>query len=416
MAECNYPLRFFYGGETGTFSKKLFGNLSFFEAKFATKRPILGETGIPNVLLDFNDGLRLQIPKGHWHVKISDYSSNFVFIDEDIVSGVTLISVEKFFVHWEVTLAFNGEVCFYHRFDPTGQQVHFMFPTKTMGDNITLFPYMNAFEKYYKCQVSCTVPDYMKDIVKLYYPNIRITEEISEDSYATYYMVGQNFHEPITSTENIRNVPLEQFGQSILGWNISVDKVIYRPTKKRQIKEPYVCIAVQASGTPKAWLNPNGWKFVVKYLKEIGYRVLCIDKESKTSDYGNVVQIPEDAEDFTGDIALIERINLLAYADFFIGIGSGLSWLAWSTNIPVILISGFSAPWYEFKTPYRINNILVCHSCFNDIRFDYGSIFYCPRYKGTEQAYECSKKISAQQVIDAIDHLIADKKIESELN
>ena len=411
MSQVKYPIRFFYGGETGYFSKKMFGNLSFFQSKFSVKKSILGETGLPDVLLDFNDGLRLQIPKGNWHVKISDYTSNFVFLDEDILEGATLISVEKFFVNWEITLAFNGEVCFYHQFDPHEQHVHFIFPVKTLGDNITLFPYMKALKEFYNCHVSCTVPKYLQDIIKFYYPEIELTDDISDDTYATYYMLGQNFNEPITSTENIRAMPLKEFGHSIVGWHINVNqKVIYHPTEERKIKEPYVCIAVQASGTPKAWLNPNGWPFVVQYLKQLGYRVLCIDKERETSDYGNVVTMPEGAEDFTGNKPLIERINLLAYADFFIGLSSGLAWLAWSVDIPVILISGISAPWYEFATPYRINNTLVCHGCFNDIRYNHKELFTCPRYKGTEQVYECSKKISAQQILYEIDRLIADKK------
>ena len=312
-------------------------------------------------------------------------------------------------MNWEITLALNGEICFYHRFDPTEQQVHFIFPSNAMGDNITLFPYMRAFKNFYNCQVSCTVPKYMRDIIKLYYPDIRLSDEISGENYATYYMVGQNFNEHITSTENIRFTPLKKFGNSILGWNISIDeKVIYRPTKERQIKEPYVCIAVQASGTPKAWLNPNGWTFVVEYLKKLGYRVLCIDKEIENSNYDNVVRMPEGAEDFTGDIPLIERINLLSYAEFFIGLSSGLAWLAWSTDIPVIMISGITKPWYEFKTPYRIYNNIVCNGCFNDMQHNYKEVFLCPRYKNTKQVYECSKKISAQQVIDAINNLRVD--------
>ena len=117
----------------------------------------------------------------------------------------------------------------------------------------------------------------------------------------------------------------------------------------------------------------------------------------------------DGAEDFTGNLPIIERINLLAYADFFIGLGSGLSWLAWSVDIPVILISGISSPWCEFYTPYRINNPLVCHGCYNDLRYNYSDIFKCPRYKGNAQSYECSKKISAQQVINAINDIV-DKK------
>ena len=205
-----------------------------------------------------------------------------------------------------------------------------------------------------------------------------------------------------------------KFGHSMLGWNIkTAEKVIFTPTKPRKILKPYVCIGVQASGTPKAWLNPNGWNIVVDYLKKIGYRVLCIDKENEQTNYGNTVKIPKGAEDFTGNRPLMERINLLAYADFFIGLGSGLSWLAWSADIPVILISGISKAWCEFETPYRIFNNIVCNGCFNDMTYNSREIFECPKYKGTNQVYECSKKISAQQVIDAINKVIENKNEEA---
>ena len=46
----------------------------------------------------------------------------------------------------------------------------------------------------------------------------------------------------------------------------------------RQIREKYVCIASQASSQCKYWNNPSGWREVVAFLKEQGYRVLCIDR------------------------------------------------------------------------------------------------------------------------------------------
>ena len=62
------------------------------------------------------------------------------------------------------------------------------------------------------------------------------------------------------------------------------------------------------------------------------------------------------AEDFTGNRPLQERLSLLHHADFFIGLGSGLSWLAWAADTPVVMISGFSHPSTEFHTPYRVIN------------------------------------------------------------
>ena len=104
---------------------------------------------------------------------------------------------------------------------------------------------------------------------------------------------------------------------------------------------------------------------------------------------------------------MLDRINLIAYADFFIGLGSGLSWLANACNIPVILISGFSLPLGEFDTSYRVTNLLVCHGCYNDIRVDWKD--YCPYHLGTEREYECSKSISPGMVIEAIERLLSDK-------
>ena len=54
---------------------------------------------------------------------------------------------------------------------------------------------------------------------------------------------------------------------------------------KRQIKEKYVCIAAQSSSQAKYWNNPYGWMSVVQFLKDNGYRVLCIDKEKVYSLY-----------------------------------------------------------------------------------------------------------------------------------
>ena len=170
------------------------------------------------------------------------------------------------------------------------------------------------------------------------------------------------------------------------------EKIIFRPTKPRQIKEPYVCIAVQTSATFKTWLNPGGWNSVVDYLKRLGYRVLCIDKNREQTDHGFTVKMPEGAEDFTGDISLSERVNLLAYAEFFIGMPSGLSWPAQAADCPVVLISGITPVWFEFSTPYRVINRLICFGCHNDINLKWGDYENCPRHKGTDRVYECSKK------------------------
>ena len=77
-----------------------------------------------------------------------------------------------------------------------------------------------------------------------------------------------------------------------------------------------------------------------------------------------------------------------------------------------MLISGFSHPLNEFYTPYRVINYLACHSCWNDMRFDFDNndYFWCPRHKDTPRQYECTRMISSQQVIDTIKTMPAYQK------
>jgi len=110
--------------------------------------------------------------------------------------------------------------------------------------------------------------------------------------------------------------------------------------------------------------------------------------------------MPPGAEDQTGDRPLLERARWLKHAAFFIGLSSGLSWLAWAVGTKVVLISGFTHPNNEFATPYRVINYHVCNSCWNDreLVFEQGDFMRCPRHKGTPRQFECTRAITAEQV------------------
>jgi autotransporter strand-loop-strand O-heptosyltransferase len=114
--------------------------------------------------------------------------------------------------------------------------------------------------------------------------------------------------------------------------------------------------------------------------------------------------MPKGCVDKTGNLSFEERMSQIKGAEFFIGLSSGLSWLAWGVNVPVVLISGFTAKWNEFYTPYRVMNETVCNSCWNDVScpFNKGDWFWCPRSKD----FECSKKITSSMVIEHIKKLI----------
>ena len=369
---------------------------------------LYGETGIDGLKIDFNFGLRLDVPQGNWHVKISDYDSGQIFFDEDI-SDTRLIASEIYYIHWQVEIFRESEKVFEHIQDLGGQEVLMVFVSKAMGDTLALLPHVSEFQKVYGCKVKIFLQKYLREAAKNLYPDLEQTDKISYDYYATYYL-SHFAGETLVLPNDCRTIPLEKVGGINLGLKKIPQLPTFKPTENRKIAEPYVCIAVQGSSTWKAWLYPGGWDVVVDYLKSLGYRVLCIDKNKVVTGDGYKIAKPKGAEDFTGNIPLIERANMLCYAEFFIGLGSGLSWLAHYVGCKVVMIGGFSQDWYEFDAAYRVSNKFVCNGCFNDVSVPVWTDRICPYYLGTEREFECQKKISPRQVINAIDRLITDRQ------
>lgn len=373
--------------------------LSFERAVGYTPLP----TDVDGLRVDFNSGVRVQVSGAGWRVRVADYDSGITAYDDDI-ADCTLVSAEKYYIRWQVEVRRYGRPVFEHVLDLAGQRVFIFMAGSALGDSIALFPYLCLLQKQYGCKVALLPPsdDYW-ELLESYFPDIELVRKKPEDAYASYCLAVFQ-RPPYLIAADSRVFTPDMAARSILGLHENAARVVYRPVKPREVKKKYVCIAVQASGMMKRWLAPGGWDEIVRYLKGMGYRVLCIDGSVREESGGYVVEKPSGAEDFTGMLPLMERINLLAYADFFIGLSSGLSWLANACGIPVVLISGFTLPISEFDTPYRITNQLVCHGCHSDIRVDWKS--GCPYHAGTDREFECSKLISADMVKAAINRLI----------
>jgi autotransporter strand-loop-strand O-heptosyltransferase len=93
-------------------------------------------------------------------------------------------------------------------------------------------------------------------------------------------------------------------------------------------------------------------------------------------------------------------MNVIHHSHLFIGLSSGLSWLAWAMDKKVVMISNFTDADHEFSC-IRITNTNVCHGCWNkaEYRFDAGDWDWCPEHKGTDRQWECHKKIKASDVV-----------------
>ena len=366
--------------------------------------------GPRGVRFDFNDGARVMCPESaeKWRVRLRDTATGNVLFDTEFAGG-RVNSTKRYFIQFRIEVLQNDEVVLEHDLSLRDREVLVQFPVGTLGDPMGWFPYAVKFQEQHGCKLTCAMGDKLIDLFRDAYPAINFVthEDVKAESFYATYSIGLFFDDKdfVFQPADFRHVGLHRTAAYILG--VDPTEVAPRISLKddsRPIAEPYVCIAVQSTTQSKYWNNPYGWREIVSFLKDAGYRVICIDQKSTHGHELVWNHIPYGAEDDTGEKSLAERARLLKHADFFIGLSSGLSWLAWAMETPVVMISGFTHPTNEFDTPYRVINYHACNSCWNDVRvrFDHKDFFWCPRHKGTPRQFECTRLITADQVKQVI--------------
>jgi autotransporter strand-loop-strand O-heptosyltransferase len=378
------------------------------------------QQGPQGIRFDFNQGARLVLPnrsEGKWGVRLRDLDTgNILFQSQN--QGAFVSSTKRFFVRfgievWELDEAGVPTPIMSYEYDARDRDVLIQFPVGTLGDILAWFPYAARFREVHSCRLTCAMSGLIIPLLCDAYPAIRfvtheelVEQDLPAQAYATYCL-GLFFDDAefIHQPTDFRHVGLHRTAAYILGVDPAEEAPrLVLPDESRPIAEPYICIGVQSSTQAKNWTNPHGWREVIAFLKENGYRVICIDK-SPVHGTGMVWNhIPHGAEDETGDRPLVERARWLRHAAAFVGLSSGLSWLAWAADCPVVLISGFTHPTNEFATPYRVINWHACNSCWNDVRhrFDHKDFLWCPRHKNTPRQFECTRLITAAQVTQVI--------------
>jgi autotransporter strand-loop-strand O-heptosyltransferase len=372
------------------------------------------QNGPSGAKFDFNSGCRVLVPNGGvpWRVRITDLDTGNVLFQTKIDGG-RVTSSKRYFVRGRIEIQRQGEEAFVHDYDATDKSVLINFPGGTLGDTIGWMTYAARFRAKHRCRLTCAMTPVMIPLFRDVYPEIEFLEHKNVNAgqfYASYYLGlffddAECIHQPC----DFRLVGLHRTAGYLLG----VDPIEEPPriaipdTDNAPLDEPYICIATQATSQAKYWNNPYGWHEIIAFLKEAGYRVVCLDRQ-KTHGTGLVWNhIPHGVEDRT-DLSLQDCARWLKHCEFFIGLSSGLSWLAWAAGAKVVMISGFSHPTTEFNTPWRVINYHACNSCWNDpaMRFDHKDFLWCPRHTNGRRQFECTRLITGEMVKRTIGPLI----------
>jgi autotransporter strand-loop-strand O-heptosyltransferase len=266
--------------------------------------------------------------------------------------------------------------------------------TNSLGDTIACVPYVNKFSEDFGSEVFFKTEERYIPLFVGSYPRVNFISNLENLSFDEEIVLTTSFD------KNLQLGFAEQLGY--------VDK--------------FIAIGVQSTCQMKYWNHPGGfgvqgqqpyWDELCKILRKKGYTPVCVDRFNSFGNSPHFNGSPKSCVDRTG-LELDEVINYILHSEFFIGLSSGLSWLAHSLGKKVVMISNFTDKGYEFdeRDPdyIRVYDESVCHGCFNKIGTDYvfdkWNWYWCPRHENTPRQFECHKVITPEAVINKINHLL----------
>jgi autotransporter strand-loop-strand O-heptosyltransferase len=322
---------------------------------------------------------------------ISDSDFKVQFLDEkgSIVYENTIKSNcwvklnRQYYTRYTTKVWQDGDLIYSNTLNLEGKEVLITIDSKALGDTMAFIPYCEAFQEKHKCKV--TVSTFWNKILD--YPNLKLIEPGQSIGCYALYSLGY-FHDSDKEPVPANKVPLQQSASNILGLDYVelVPKV--KVNRERLDLGRYVAIATNSTAQCKFWQR-HDWQILINHLHSKGYRVINVSRE--TNPFDNCEPISNTSIEYT--------MQVIAGAEYMVGLSSGLSWLAFAIGTHVVLIANFTAVDYEFSTNCtRIVNPKVCHDCWSDYKLDASQWNWCPR----NQNFICHTSITAQMVIDKL--------------
>lgn len=382
---------------------------------------VLKSTG--KIEIDLSDGITCHVrsvDEYEYYVKFSNYITGDVMYTSTLPASSWARPYFKYFYPWRVEVESNDPNFekFDWKLDLSGKEVYIKFHSSSLGDTLAWIPIVEEFRKEHGCKVYCST--FKNDLLKKTYPQIKFVEpgesirNLKEilHIYAVYN-IGWFYEneKPDLSTipTPFTDIPLQQTASDILGlpYKETPCFVSFNDSKITVPEERYITFSMHSTAQAKHWNNENGWQEVIDWLNSKGIKAVCVDKYRTFGNNGNYNQIPDGCDERIG-LDLPDVAKLINSSELFIGLSSGLSWLSWALQKKVVMISGFSKPFTEFN-----NNCIriaakpdVCSGCFNEHTLDKHDWMWCPRLKGTDRQFECSKSIKSSEVIAILDKIL----------
>ena len=328
-------------------------------------------------------------PNSLFLVKFFDEAGNEVYANTIKTDNWIRLS-RTWFTRWTIKVWENDSLILDYTLNYKGKRVYIAFDSSSLGDTIAWMPYALEFKKKHNCHV--IVSTFKNFLFQDAYPELEfVTPGTQVENVFGKYTLGWFYNED-REPALPNTIPLQKAATNILGLDYQElrPRIVYTPRNKFDGK--IVTIATNSTAGCKFWTR-EAWQELIDFLDRKGYRIINVSLEDN----------PFERCQPLDDKSMQNTMDAIASSEFFIGLSSGLSWLAWAMEKPVVMIANFTDEDHEFSC-IRITNKNVCHGCWNkaEYKFDKGDWDWCPVNKGTYRQFECQKSISAINVVEKL--------------
>ena len=365
------------------------------------------------ITISFIDGAKCEI-KGplnqNYLVKFYNNRTEELIWEDNISNNMWTSPGYKSYIEWRVEIWEDNNKIYNYTLDLKDQRVYIHLESKSVGDTLAWFPYVEEFRKKHNCKVICST--FHNSWFASKHPEIEFVEPATnvgsiKASYSIGWFYENNKLNSAFHINDFKHIPLQQTASDILGLDFKEIKPKIKSLPPSPITEKYVTISIQSTAQCKYWNYPNGWEQIVKYIQSKGYKVVAVDLHRNFGVPNFINTSPECDYHFHGK-SIGEIMSIINEAEFHIGIGSGLAWVSWALNTHTVLISSFSKPWCEFKSNCtRIYNDTPESGYFNTYKLDISDWNWYPFQKiESMEDWHQIENITPNQVINGIKNLI----------
>jgi autotransporter strand-loop-strand O-heptosyltransferase len=282
----------------------------------------------------------------------------------------------------------------------------------SIGDTIAAVPYVEKFSiDHSEEKILFEINDNLIPLLSPIYPTITFVGRQHNENYDEKIEFRYDY-----------GVSVQSGFAKQLGYNNPeyIRPKILKPEFQRPIKNKYVTIGIHSTSQLKYWNHPKGkrvqpespyWSELCGMLRKEGYTPVVVEQYDT---FGNAPYrngLPNKSNKKFGQ-SLIESMNLIYHSEFYIGLSSGMAWIAHAMGKPVAMIANFTEDWNEFDllTPdyIKITNKSVCHGCWNlinkEFEFKKDDWYWCPKHKDTNRQFECHTSITPEMILENIKH------------